>query len=83
MNSKEALERIKNTLIVRKNCNRVLAIFNREEIETIEKDLEVLEILKPMLEIKKGSSWEYLDTKHCFFDTQEQIEIIKEWLEDD
>ena len=58
-------------------------IHNREEIEQIKKSLEVLEILKPMLEIKKGSSWEYLDTKHCFFDTQEQIEIIKEWLENE
>ena len=79
MNSKKALEKL-NVKCIRSN-----GVDDEyfEEFNIIKKDLDVLEILKPMLEIKKGSTWEYLDTKHCFFDTQEQIEIIKEWLEDE
>lgn len=51
--------------------------------ETIEKDLEVLEILKRMLTVEKGSTWYYLDTKHPFFETQEDIDKVKEWLENE
>ena len=72
MNSKEALERLYD--------GYQNGMAGRSFYDIIKQDLEVLEILKSILEIKKGSSWEYLDTKHCFFDTQEQIEIIKEWL---
>ena len=80
MKSKEALEKLLEMAIENGLWKSGLV----EDIENIIlQDLEVLEILKPMLEIKKGSSWEYLDTKHCFFDTQEQIEIIKEWLENE
>ena len=80
MTSKEALEKLLEMAIENGLWKSGLV----EDIENIIlRDLEVLEILKSMLEIKKGSSWEYLDTKHCFFDTQEQIEIIKEWLEND
>ena len=86
MTSKESLELLK--------CSRHYNIITGEVkklkdtvfikcVEKLEKELEVLEILKPMLEIKKGNTWEYLETKHCFFDTQEQIDLIKEWLEDD
>lgn len=79
MTSKEAiLELICEAKSVNIDEGRICFLRN-----IIEKDLEILEILKPMLEIKKGSSWEYLDTKHCFFDTQEQIEIIKEWFKND
>lgn len=79
MTSKEALEILSTNYIYDGGTHQEVI----EEINKIEQDLEILEILKPMLEIKKGSSWEYLDTKHCFFDTQEQIEIIKEWLNND
>ena len=79
MTSKEALEILFSNYIYDGGTYQEVI----EEINKIEQDLEILEILKPMLEIKKGSSWEYLDTKHCFFDTQEQIEIIKEWLNND
>lgn len=51
--------------------------------ETIEKDLEVLEILKRMLTVEKGSTWYYLDTKHPFFEKQEDIDKVKEWLGND
>ena len=56
---------------------------HREYLEQLEKDLEVLEILKPMLKIAKGGTWWYLDTKHCFFDNQETIDKIKEWLKNE
>lgn len=46
MTSKEALERIKNTIVIRRNYNRVVSTFNQEEIRIIEKDLEVLEIIR-------------------------------------
>ena len=49
----------------------------------IEKDLEVLEILKRMLTVEKGSTWYYLDTKHPFFEKQEDIDKVKEWLENE
>ena len=51
--------------------------------EIIIKDLEVLEILKSMLTVEKGSTWYYLDTKHPFFEKQEDINKVKEWLEND
>lgn len=52
-----------------------------EEYETIKKDLEVLEILKRMVIVRKGNTWYYLDTEHPFFDCQEDIDKVKEWLE--
>lgn len=52
-------------------------------IEEIEKDLDVLEIIQPMLKIEKRGTWEYLNTKHGLFDTREELEKVKEWLEDD
>ena len=82
MKSKEALHYIKaGAWYVGKENNELKQLPLWEyEIEIIEKDLEVLEILKPMLEVKKGSTWFYLDTKRCFFDTQEQLDLVKEWL---
>ena len=53
----------------------------RKAFKEVLHDLEVLEILKHMLEIKKGNTWWYLDTKHPFFDNEGQINKIKEWLE--
>lgn len=53
------------------------------ENESLKKDLEVLEILKRMLTVEKGSTWYYLDTKHPFFETQEDIDKVKEWLENE
>lgn len=56
---------------------------SEEEYNLIKKDLEVLEILKGMLTVEKGSTWYYLDTKHPFFEKQEDIDKVKEWLEND
>lgn len=78
MKSKEALENWYNT-----ESPRTKAYEYELHYRIIKKDLELLEILKPMLEVKKGNTWWYLDTKHCFFDTQEHIDLIKEWLENE
>ena len=54
-----------------------------DRLEIIEKDLEVLEILKRMVIVRKGTTWYYLDTEHPFFESQEDINKVKEWLEND
>lgn len=76
MTSKEALERIKNTIIVRRNYNRVVSIFNQEEIETIEKDLDVLDILKRYFKYHKGEI-----TKEETNMSEKDVGRIKEWIE--
>lgn len=89
MNSKEVLDTITNSIT--KNCNTRICIYcvnnkncnDYKAIKQIEKDLDVLEIIQPMLKIKKSGTWEYLDTKHGLFDTKEELEKVKEWLEDD
>ena len=75
MTSKQALDRLYS------GAQR--SVYFQEEYDILSKDLEVLEILKHMLEVKKGGTWEYLDIKHCFFDTQEQIDKVKEWLKNE
>lgn len=67
-----------------------LEIYDIDELEEIVdglkqalKDLEILEILKPKLLVEKGSTWEYLEVKHPFFDTQDEIDKVKEWLNND
>ena len=52
-----------------------------DRLEIIGKDLEVLEILKRMVIVRKGTTWYYLDTEHSFFESQEDIDKVKEWLE--
>ena len=54
-----------------------------DRLEIIEKDLEVLEILKRMVIVRKGTTWYYLDTEHPFFESQEDIDKVKEWLENE
>lgn len=60
--------------------------YNEEKLKTtqkIKKDLEVLEILKRMVIVRKGTTWYYLDTEHPFFESQEDIDKVKEWLENE
>lgn len=82
MTSKEALETLFEILCEREHTNSEhnfwLKLFN-----DVARDLEILEILKQMLEVKKGNTWFYLDTKHSFFDTQEQLDLVKEFLKND
>lgn len=72
----KAILTIEKDLDVLEKYKRVMC----KPILDIMKDLEVLEILKPMLKVEKGETWWYLDTKHCFFENEEQIKKIKEWL---
>lgn len=87
MNSKEYLQQIATTEVIDCTNNdkakkRIANIFP-VGISVIEKDLEVLEILKRMLTVEKGSTWYYLDTKHPFFEKQEDIDKVKDWLENE
>ena len=88
MTSKEALERIKNTIIVRRNYNRVVSIFNKEEIETIEKDLEVLEIIKKWSFIQEnykdgyGPFTQFICNIHTI-GMEKDFNKVKEWLENE
>jgi hypothetical protein len=52
-------------------------------LKAIINDLEILEILKPMLRIRKGNNWERLVVIDGFFNTKEQKTKVKEWLEND
>lgn len=82
MTSKEKLALIKETWYDVDLTDEKYIDFDEEKtFSDLEKDLEVLEILKPMLKVEKGGTWWYLDTKHCFFENEEQIKKIKEWLE--
>ena len=79
MTSKEAvLELICEAKSLNRDDGRVC--FLRK---VIEKDLEVLEILKRMVIVRKGNTWYYLDTEHPFFESQEDIDKVKEWLENE
>ena len=89
MTSKEAIEIAKKAAIVAKQQRQNEADdeenewfdSNIEALEKAEKDLEILEILKPMLRIKKGNTWECLDIRDGFFNTKEQKTKVKEYLE--
>ena len=76
MNSKEALKELKE------NAQEICK-WELDRLEIIGKDLEVLEILKRMVIVRKGTTWYYLDTEHPFFESQEDINKVKEWLEND
>ena len=76
MTSKEALKELKE------NAQEICK-WELDRLEIIGKDLEVLEILKRMVIVRKGSTWYYLDTKHPFFESQEDIDKVKEWLENE
>lgn len=76
LTSKEAFKQLKENA-------KEICEWELERLNIIEKDLEVLEILKGMLAVEKGSTWYYLDTKHPFFEKQEDIDKVKEWLEND
>ena len=92
MTSKDAIENIKKTMIIRRHGNIDVGNIYNKEILTIEKDLEVLEILRKHLIIEtmdiETSSWEQVNCyltkgKIKSLENKEDFEKIKEWLEDD
>ena len=82
MNSKEALNNIKRTMIIGRHGNIDVGNKYNREILTIERDLEVLDILKKNL---------YYDNKNHVIKMKEirkstrnfDYEDLKEWLEND
>lgn len=79
MNSKEALEKL------RQNNKDNSHLFDDELLDIIEKDLDVLEILKRnpfILEVlfKKGFGKEYDERYMWGTITDEEVNKIKEWL---
>ena len=89
MNSKEALKNICSKCEEEKWKNKIRCPFRSissdycEEYETIEKDLEMLEILKKNIKIENCKQDEKEHT--CIFmlilDSEENYKVIKEWLE--
>ena len=86
MNSEEALERIKRSHRIAMACLGIDKpdIETEKAIEKIEKELEVLEILKTRVfdEMKcfdLNEGW-YDD---IFYLNENEVKIIKEWLKDD
>lgn len=86
MNSEEALERIKRSHRIAMACLGIDKpdIETEKAIEKIEKDLEVLEILKTKVfdEMKcfdLNEGW-YDD---IFYLNENEVKLIKEWLEND
>lgn len=81
MKSKEALEMIVVDLVPKAKEN------NKEEIELIEKDLEILEILKDRLYFDyqfnvEDRVYHKIVMKFISF-TDDEYEQVKEWLEND
>lgn len=91
MNSKEALKNICSKCEEEKWKNKVLCPFRSissdycEEYETIEKDLEVLEILKKSIKLNKYKyDNENKVKKHLFVfiaEIDKDYRVIKEWLD--
>ena len=95
MTSKEALKRIKKSHYVAMDCMGIEEpdVETEEAIKTIEKDLEVLDIIKKWVlvnetyddlfpyEIKLRNG--YVSNKSCLVFTKDDHEKVKEWLEID
>ena len=82
MTSKEALEMIVVDLVPKAKEN------NKEEIEQVEKDLEMLEILKKKLvELNRVHTYSDYRVYNCYqyspklYLTKKEFDKIKEWLE--
>lgn len=93
MNSKEALNNIKKTMIIGRHGNIDVGNKYNKEILTIERDLEVLEILKSnvvslnmitIFETCEGyNDWAREYHRYSSLLTKEEFNKIKEWLEND
>lgn len=83
MSSKEAIENIKRTMIIRRHGNIDVGNKYNREILTIEKDLEILDILKKhynldSLTLSLGNIISISINKD-----DKDFKIIKEWLENE
>ena len=95
MNSKEALKEI--CINCRNNINQIPSKGDRpykecpyrgisndycEEYETIKKDLEILEIIKRHCDFSSPLSMDYF-IEFFIYNSDEDFEKVKEWLEDE
>lgn len=87
MTSKEALDYIEKVMVAE---NGRLSLYEKLNIKTIAKDLEVLQVLKDKLpQITTLRVMEYEGTYvlynsiNCTSITKEEYELLKEWLEND
>lgn len=88
MTSKEALERINNLLVYYADIEYDIAKEKyKEEFEVIEKDLEVLEILKKRFVIEEFRDLPTVIYFNTIWEdkaiTYENFKKLKEWLEND
>ena len=89
MNSEEALKRIKKSHRIAMACLGIDKpdIETEKAIEKIEKDLEVLEILKNSLELEEEDDCISFKFKFCCdkesLNDDYEIRTIKEWLENE
>ena len=93
MTSKEAIENIKRTMIIGRHGNIDVRNKYNREILTIERDLEVLEILKSnvvslnmitIFETCEGyNDWAREYHRYSSLLTKEEFKKIKEWLKDE
>ena len=90
MTSKEALDYIEKVMVAE---NGRLSLYEKLNIKTIAKDLEVLEILKKYLyqgvDVYIQNDWrraimmEAIPSYDCNYKNNEEYELIKEWLDND
>ena len=95
MTSKEALERIKKSHHIAMSCMEIDKpdIETEKAIKTIEKDLEILEMLKKKMTIETDyydsdlgcEIFEYIafNGETLYIDSQEEFDLLKEWLENE
>lgn len=90
MTSKEILQHIKNAPSFKGGDSRYMSTLNSaflydQDIDTIEKDLEVLEIFKKYITIFEDPNtvekFRYVYTSSYL--TKEEYDLLKEWLEND
>lgn len=83
MTSKEAIENIKRTMIIRRHGNIDVGIKYNREILTIEKDLEVLEILKKHYNVNSLIVSLNSVISISIYKDDKDFKKVKEWLENE
>lgn len=81
MTSKEALEELRYVLAENPGTKKYSDIFEENLLRPIEKDLEILDIVKKHKLLNYVVKNEVVATFHGL--DKEEIKILKEWLEND
>ena len=83
MNSKEAIENIKKTMIVGRHGNIDVGNKYNKEILTIERDLEILDILKKHYDNNSLALSLNSFIVFTIYREDKDFQMIKEWLENE